>query len=83
MVFETDAGVLVKKGEEGNVEQNMQIEKSLTAPVEKGQKVGTVEYVLNGNVVATVNIIANSSVQKESFGEIVKYVYGNWFCLLR
>ena len=83
VVFETDAGVLVKKGEEGNVEQNMQIEKSLTAPVEKGQKVGTVEYVLNGNVVATVNIIANSSVQKESFGEIVKYVYGNWFCLLR
>ena len=81
--FENDVGVLLKKGEDKNVEQTVNIEENLSAPIAQGQKVGEVIYTLNGEEVGRTNVIAETGVDKKTFFSIVSYVYRNWFSMLR
>ena len=76
-------GVLIQKGKENNVVQNVQMEKILSAPVGKGQKIGTVTYSLDGELIQSVEIVAESEVEKESLMNVASYLYEKWFCLLR
>ena len=38
---------------------------------------------INGNVVSTINLVANKSSDKLSFGSIIKFVMNKWFNMLR
>ena len=82
-ILSENCGVLLKKGMEGSVVQKMQIEPKLSAPVTKGQKLGTITYSLDGNVLQTVDIIAENEVKKETLMNIASFIYERWFCLLR
>lgn len=83
IAFESDAGILLKKGSEGNIEQNIDLPDTITAPVSKGQKVGEVTYQSNGNTILTVNLIANEDIQKITLFSLSKKIYQSWFTLLR
>lgn len=78
-----NCGVLLKKGSENNVVQNVNLPKKISAPVEKGQKIGQVTYTLDGKLLQTVDIISDKEVKKESLMNVVSYIYEKWFCLLR
>lgn len=80
-VFENDSGVLLKKGNSSEVSQNISIDDTVVAPIIKGQKLGEVSYMLNGETLATINLIAGKSVEKISLPSMMKSVYGNWFTL--
>lgn len=82
-VLSGNCGVLLKKGTENNVVQNVQMEQKLTAPVEKGQKIGTVTFTLDGNLIQSIDIISESEVKKETLMNVASYIYERWFCLLR
>ena len=43
---------------------------SLTAPVEKGPKVGEVRYSMDGKILKTVPVLARFAVEKRTLGEI-------------
>lgn len=47
VVFKNNTGVLLKKGENSNVEQTLELDDELFAPIVKGQKVGSITYSLN------------------------------------
>ena len=79
LVFETTASVLLKKGEEKNVTQEITIDENIQAPVEKGQKLGEAIYRLNGEVIGRVNIVAKEEVKKMNFGNMTAHVYNKWF----
>ena len=81
--FENDLGVLLKKGEDKDIEQTVNIEENLSAPIAQGQKVGEVIYTLNGEEVGRTNVIAETEVEKKTFFSIASYVYRNWFSMLR
>ena len=81
--FERDVGVLLKKGEDKNVEQTINIDENLSAPIAQGQKVGEVIYMLNGEEVGRTNVIAETGVEKKTFFSIASFVYRNWFSMLR
>lgn len=83
LVFEEDAGMLIEKGKEGKIEQNIQIEEHISAPIYEGQKLGEIVYILEGQEVGRSNIISNQTIDKKTFSNILSYVYQNWFCLLR
>lgn len=83
LVLESDVGLLLKKGEDKNIEQTINLEGNISAPVAQGQKVGEVVYTLNGVEVGRTNIVAESSVEKKTFFSIASYVYRNWFTMLR
>ena len=83
LVIENDVGILVKKGEDKNIEQTINIEENLSAPIYESQKVGEVIYTLNGTEVGRTNIIAAKAIEKKTFFSISAFVYENWFSMLR
>ncbi len=82
-ILNKNCGVLLKKGNENNVVQNIQMEQNLSAPVEKGQIIGSVTYSLDGKLLQSIDILAESEVKKESLMNVASYIYEKWFCLLR
>ena len=83
LVLEEDVGILLKKGQEKEIEQSIQINEKVLAPIYQGQKLGEIIYSLDGKEIARVNIVSDSNIDKNSFGNLIGYVYKNWFCLLR
>ena len=83
LVLESDVGLLLKKGDDKNIEQTVNITENLTAPIYEGQKVGEVVYILNGEEVGRSNVVAETTVEKKTFFSIASYVYRNWLTMLR
>ena len=69
------AAVTVPKGEESNVKQSVELAKSVAAPVEKGQKVGTLSYTLNGETVASFDVVTADSVEAKTFLTVLEKLY--------
>ena len=83
ILFDEDAGVIIKKGENKNIEQIISVPDTLIAPITKGQKVGEVSYCLDGERITTINIIAEKEIKKISLINFSSKLYKSWFCLLR
>ena len=83
LVVESDVGVLIKKGNDQNIEQTIQLEERFEAPIAEGQKVGEIVYTLNGDEIGRTNIVAETAIEKKTFFSIASYVYRNWFTMLR
>lgn len=81
--FENDAGVLIKKGTEKNITQEINILDKITAPVENGQIVGEVIFKLENQELAKINIIAKQQIKKVGFFNNSSYIFEKWFNLLR
>ena len=82
VVFAEDAGALLKKGEGQNLNQSIELEESITAPVSEGQKLGKAIYSNNEESIS-VDLIAKNSVDSLGFFNVAKMVYGKWFTLFR
>ena len=82
-VIEKTSGALIEKGKESAIQENITLEENVSAPVQKGQKLGEISFSLNGETLASVNIVAKENVDKITFGNITKSVIYNWINLLR
>ncbi len=82
-VFEDDCGVLVEKGNDKNISQEVVLNDNISAPIVKGQKLGEVKYCANDKILFVSNIIAKDNVDKLNILTMCKYVYNSWFTLLR
>ena len=49
-------------------------EEALTAPINKGDVIGKMEYSINGRVLGSVEIVAAENIKKMTFGYSVKKV---------
>lgn len=81
--MEENAGTLIEKGKEKNVEQNLHLEENIMAPVKAGQKLGEISFTLDGKVLATINIVAKKDVDKINLFTMAKRVCYSWVDLLR
>jgi D-alanyl-D-alanine carboxypeptidase (penicillin-binding protein 5/6) len=61
------APVVMKKGEEDKLKQEIQLSLDVQAPVEQGQELGKVTYSLNGTTLAEYPLTAPDAVGKMSF----------------
>ena len=82
-ILENNAEVLMSNGSNKDVTQEIKLDDTFNAPILEGQKLGEVEFSINGNVVSTINLVANKSSDKLSFGSIIKFVMNKWFNMLR
>lgn len=82
-IIEEDVGTLMKKGNDKNLEQSINIENIINAPIEKGQKIGDITYKINGEELCTVNIVADKDIPKLNLFTMGKRVYYLWINLLR
>ncbi len=65
----------VPKGEGEGLKETLDIPDSIEAPVEVGDKIGTLVYSLNGEEIAAFDVVADESVEKKSFGSILKILW--------
>ena len=82
-VLESDSGVVLKKGNIAEVQQSISLDDTISAPIIKGQKLGEISYTLNGDTLATINLVAEKNIDKISFPAVLKSVYSSWFTLFR
>lgn len=83
LVLEKDASVLVKKGDNGNITQNIIIDKNITAPIEEGDVLGKIEYIAGENKILEINLVAQENVEKNNMWNITMSLYKKWFNLCR
>ena len=83
LVIENDVGILVKKGEDKNIEQIVNIDENISAPITQNQKLGEIIFTLNGQEIGKSNLIAEINIEKRTFFNIATNVYQNWFNMLR
>ncbi len=83
VVLENDAGILLAKGSEKNIEQTVTIDENISAPISSGQKVGEISFSLDGEVLATVNLVSQVAVDKMDIATMSTKVFSTWFNLLR
>lgn len=53
------------------IERKVEIQENLSAPIEKGQKIGKAKYYLNGNEIGSVDIVASEAIAEMSFGTVL------------
>ena len=82
-VIENDVGTLIKKNEDKQIIQELNLTSSIEAPVTKGQKLGELKFIQDGNVVASVNVVAKTDSSKINLGTITKKIFYSWIDLLR
>lgn len=76
-------GILVKKSDSTDVTKEIVLNENITAPISKGDILGTAHFYLDNELLDSVNLVAKNNVGKLSvfstFGEITK----KWINLLR
>ena len=70
---------LVKKGQEDNITKEIKIDETITAPIEAGQKIGTMTISRDGEVIADIYLNASSTVEKKGIGLIIKDFFATIF----
>ncbi|MFR5684785.1 MAG: D-alanyl-D-alanine carboxypeptidase family protein [Clostridia bacterium] len=83
IVLESDMGALIQKGKEKEIVQNITLEESLKAPINKGQVVGEVNYILEDKTIAKANLVAAKEIKKVSFINYSVNIIDRWFNLIR
>lgn len=83
LVFENDGGAILKKNSKDEISQEIELNENIEAPISKGDVLGKVNYMLDNNVVSSVNLIAEDNISKITFGNMFSYISEKWSNLLR
>ena len=78
VVYENTIGTILKKGDDSNIEQIINIPDTIQAPINKGDKIGEIVYTIDGMELSRVNIIANESAEKNTILNMFSHVYKKW-----
>jgi len=82
-VLEDDVCVLIKKGDTGNITQNVVAKENITAPIKAGDILGMIQYKTGEEVILERNLIAEKDVAKTTLWNITTNLYEKWFNMCR
>lgn len=82
-VLANNAGTLIEKGKDKNIEQTLELSDNVLAPITTGQKLGEISFSLDGKLLSTVDIVAKNDVEKLNLFTMSKKVIYSWIDLLR
>ena len=82
-VLEEDANVLIPKGDNGNVTQNVIINENIVAPIQEGDLLGRIEYKAGDKLLLERNLVADKDVAQTTLWNITTNLYLKWFNLCR
>ena len=74
---------MLSKGQESKITHEISVPDSINAPVSQGEKIGEINYFMDGTKIETVDIISDKTVKKVSFVNMSSYLIKQWFSLLR
>lgn len=67
--------VLVKANKKDEMKQKVNLSVDVEAPIEKGQVLGTVDFLVDGEMIAQYNLTAEYGVDRLSFGDALRYLF--------
>lgn len=82
-ILANNAGTLIQKGNSKQIEQNLTLDDTISAPISAGQKLGEVTFSLDGETLSTIDIVAKNKVEKINLFTMCKRVVYSWIDLLR
>ena len=62
----------------GQVERQLVLEESVQAPVSMGQKVGSLNYILNGTTIGSVDVLAAGEVAEAGYLDYLNWIWKGW-----
>ena len=74
-----DYSILVNKADKDKIEKEILIDENTTAPLEYLQKVGTINYKLNGEIIGQGNIVSGSKVEQKRWDDYFSTLSGMFF----
>ncbi|MDD3839228.1 MAG: D-alanyl-D-alanine carboxypeptidase [Clostridia bacterium] len=77
-ILPDDINILLKKGEKEKLSQDVKIQDSLEAPVEKGQKVGEYILMLDNKQMKKYDIISDKEIRKANTMDMFKKILAKW-----
>ena len=83
LCLEKDASILLKKGQDSDISQNLTLNENISAPITKGDILGTISYTLDGEELEKINLVAEKDVARFTFWNMTTSLYKKWFKLLR
>ena len=83
VIAKQDSGTIITKGNDFNIEQNIEMPEILQAPIKQGDTIGKITYTLNGETVGECDLAAKEDVSKINFFNMEQFVLDKWFTLLR
>lgn len=78
-VSEEDRNREILLGKNERITYTVEMEKSLEAPVQKGQKIGEIVYYLEGQKFCSYPVIAEKNIEKLTYQWCVEQVFHNYF----
>lgn len=82
-ILKDNAGTLVEKGKESQISQSIELNNNVEAPISKGSKLGQVTFSLEGNNLASIDLVASCDVDKINLFTMSKKIIYSWIDLLR
>jgi len=82
-ILEEDACVLIKKGDTGNITQNVVINENISAPIKAEDILGTIQYKSGEEIILDRKLLAESDVAKTTLWNITTNLYERWFNMCR
>ena len=77
------SSVLIKKGEGEKIEQSVELATDVQAPVEAGQKVGSVRFTLGGETLGEYPLTCEKRIEKLTFAEILRRFLSSFDSLIK
>lgn len=68
---EVKGNVVLDKNSQTEIKENLKLPEKITAPITKGQKLGTLTYSTESETIYTFDIVADSDVEEISFGAVL------------
>lgn len=83
LVLEEDGCVLIKKGDTGNITQNVVINENISAPIKQGDVLGKIEFKSGDELILEKDLVAQNDVNKSTLWNITTNLYLKWFNMCR
>lgn len=76
------SALLPKKYDKQKIEREIVMKEKLTAPIEKGEKVGEIKFLYDGKQIASEELTVGEKVKRSTikmvFGTIFGFIFGKW-----
>ena len=76
LALDADLTLLVNKGDEQRIELSPRLPESLAAPVRAGDRVGSVDVIVDGRAVSEIPVVAAETVEARGLG--LNRIWKNW-----
>lgn len=82
-ICSSNQSIMLSKGLESKITHEINIPDTLNAPISQGEKIGEINYYMDGEKIGTVDVVSDKTIKRIGFINMSSYLLKQWFSLLR